>query len=70
MLDNYIDGSDVIWQHVKRYKNKVSIIRNGNLPFQNYIFHAMIISQNVWETYVIKVITFELLNDILVLPFC
>ena len=48
----------------------MSVVGNGNLPFKNYIFHAMIISQNVWETYVIKVIAFELLNDILVLPFC
>ena len=48
----------------------MSIIGNSNLPFQNYIFHAMIISQSVLETNVIKVITFELLNNILVLPYC
>jgi hypothetical protein len=41
VLDNYIDGSDVMWQHVKRYKNKVSVIKNGNLPFENDIFHAI-----------------------------
>ena len=48
----------------------MSIIGNGNPPFQNYIFHAMIISQSVLETNVIKVITFELLHNDLVLPFC
>ena len=70
MLDNYIDGSDVMWQHVKRYKNKVSVIKNGNLPFENDIFHAISLYIKMCGTLMLSKLSFELFNDIFVLPFC